>query len=164
MAVNEWTTDRVKDLWSNEVREYHKANYPEDRRNVFYKRVAETLNLIETEGWRLTPKPNKQNCAFYLLDRSITRTRSPFGILLHSFLPQARPVDRNGERISDRSISSNPPRIFVRGITQEEAEQLECEYGCNFFAVSRVIHYNIPGNVSELLPVLEFAYKKHSGN
>ena len=70
-------------------------------------------------------------------------------------------------RITDRlkhSKSSNPPRIFV-AITKEEAEQLECEHGCNFFAVDgNLIYYNIPENVSELLPVLEFAYKKHSGN
>ena len=27
-----------------------------------------------------------------------------------------------------------------------------------------LIYYNIPENVAELLPALEFAYKKHSGN
>ena len=163
MIASEWTIDRVKDSLPDEVREYHEVNYSEDRRNVFYKRVAEIQNLIETEGWRLTRKPNKQNYAFHLLDQSVTGIRRPFGILLHSFLPRARPVDRNGRRISDFSISSNPSRIFV-AITPEEAEQLECEHGCNFFAVSNVTHYNISENVSELLPVLEFAYKKHSGN
>ena len=86
-----------------------------------------------------------------------------FRILLHTYLSE-RPVDRNDKRIPDLSIRSNPPRIFV-AITKEEAKQLECEHGCNFFAVDRyLIYYNIPENVSELLPVLEFAYKKHSGN
>ena len=164
-VAGEWTIERVKDSLSDEVRKSHKANFSEDRRDIFYRRVAETQNIIETENWRLKPpKLNKENCAFFLLDKSVTRIRRAFGILLHTFLPHGQPVDRNGKRISDLSISSNPPRIFV-AITKEEAEQLECEYGCNFFAVDGYLtFYNIPENVSELLPVLEFAYKKHSGN
>ena len=160
--MGESTIEQVRNSLPGEVRRYHEANYSEDRRNVFYRTVAETQNLIETEGWRLTRKPNRQNYAFHLLDQSVTGIRRPFGILLHSYLPHARPVDRNGNRISDFSVSSNPPRIFV-AITEEKGEQLEREHGCNFFAVSKVIHYNIPENVSELLPVLEFAYKRHSG-
>ena len=159
----EWTIDRIRNSLSEGVRRCHKANFSEDRRNIFYKKVAETQNLIETQGWRLNPpKLNKENCVF-LRDRSVTGIRRPFGILLGTYLPYARPVDRTGQRISDFSIRSNPSRIFV-AVTEEEAEHLEREHGCNFFAVSRVIHYNIPENVSELLPVLEFAYRKHSGN
>lgn len=156
--------DRVRNSLPGEIREYHEAKFPEDRLNIFYRTVAETQNLIEAQGWRLKPPEfNKQNCAFFLQDRSVTGTRRPFGILLGTFLPHAQPVDRTGSRILDRSIQANPPRIFVV-ITKDEEEQLECEHGCNFFAVSKVIHYNIPENVSELLPVLEFAYRKHSGN
>lgn len=159
-----WTIDRVKASLSDEVRKSHEANFSEDRRDIFYRRVAETQNIIETEDWRLKPpKLNKESCAFFLMDKSVTRIRRAFGILLHTYLPSGRPVDRNGKRISDLSISSNLPRIFA-AITKEEAGQLECEHGCNFFAVDRyLIYYNIPENVSELLPVLEFAYKKHSG-
>ena len=163
--ITVWTIVRVKDSLSDEVRKSHEAKFSEDRRDIFYRRVAETQNIIETEGWRLKPpKLNKENCAFFLLDKSVTKIRRAFGILLHTHFPMGRPVDRNGRRISDLSISSNPPRIFV-AITKEEAEQLECEHGYNFFAIDRyLIYYNIPENVSELLPVLEFAYNKHRGN
>ena len=159
----EWTTDRVKDSLSDEVRKYHEANFSEDRRDIFYRRIAETQNIIETESWRLKPpKLNKGNCAFFLLDKSVTRIRRAFGILLQTYLSEP-PIDRNGKRMF-LPVSSNPPRIFV-AITKEEAKQLECEHGCNFFAVDRyLVYYNIPENMSELLPVLEFAYKKHSGN
>ena len=160
----EWTIDRIKNSLSEEIRKHHEARFSEDRRNIFYKKVAEIQNLIEAQGWRLNPpKLNKGNCAFFLRDKGVTRIRRPFGILLDAYLPRAQPVDRTGKRISDFSIRSNPPRIFV-SVTKEEAEHLEREHGCNFFAVSKVIHYNIPENVSELLPVLEFAYRKHSGN
>ena len=164
-VAGEWTIERVRNSLSEEVRRYHEANFSEDRRSIFYRKVAEIQDLIETEGWRLNPpKLNRDSCAFFLRDKSVTRIRRTFGILIHTYLPSGRPVDRNGERISDLSIGSNLPRIFV-AITKEEAGQLECEHGCNFFAVDRyLIYYNIPENVSELLPVLEFSYKKHSGN
>ncbi len=61
------------------------------------------------------------------------------------------------------------PRLFVR-INKEEAEQLEREHdGCEFYGVSKgqkvdYIYYDIPEDMSSLLPVLEFAYKKHTGN
>jgi hypothetical protein len=48
------------------------------------------------------------------------------------------------------------------------AKQLEHKYGCKFCAISRdktdFVYYHIPENMSKLLPVLEFAYKKHTGN
>ena len=164
-VAGEWTIDRIKNSLSEEVRKYHEANFSEDRCNIFYRRVAETQNLIEILGWRLNPpKLNKENCAFFLMDKSVTRIRRAFGILLHTYLPHGEPVDRNGKRISDLSIRSNPPRIFV-AVTEEEAKHLEREHGCDFFAVDGYLtFYNIPENVSELLPILEFAYKKHSGN
>ena len=162
--MGEQTIGWIKNSRSEEIRRYHEENFSEDRRNIFYRTVVEAQNLIEAQGWRLKlPKLNKQNCAFFLRDRSVTGIRRPFGILLSAYLPHAQPVDRTGRRILDFSIRSNPPRIFV-AITKEKAEHLEREHGCNFFAVSKVIHYNISENVSELLPVLEFAYKKHSGN
>jgi hypothetical protein len=160
-----WTVERIRNLVSEEIRDYHEANFSEERCNVFYRTVAETQNLIEAEGWRLNPpKLNKQSCSFLLMDKGVTRVRMVFGILLYTQLPHGAPKGRNGEKIPDLSIRSNPPRICVQ-ITEEEARQLERQHGCEFWGISKNhVYYDIPENISELLPVLEFAYKKHTGN
>lgn len=76
-------------------------------------------------------------------------------------------VGRDGKLIK----ASIPPRIFVR-ITKEEAEQLERQNvdldGCKFCGVQKdksvdYVYYDIPDNMSDLFPVLEFAYNKHRG-
>ena len=159
-----WTMERTRDSLSEEVRDYHEKNYPEERCNIFYRRVVEIQNLIEAEDWRLKPpKLNKESCSFQLMDKGITRIRIVFGILLDTFLPHANLVDRNGEKIPDLSIKSNPPRIFAP-ITEEEAKQLERQHGCEFWGITeRKIYYNIPDDITELRPVLEFAYNKHRG-
>ena len=163
--MSEWTIERVRNLLSEEIGKYHKANFSEERCEVFYKRVAEIQNLIEAEGWRLNPpKLNKQSCSFLLMDRGSTGKRKVFGILLHTQLPHGTPKGRNGEKIPDLSVRSNPPRIVVQ-ITEEEARQLERQHGCEFWGISKNhVYYDIPENMSELLPVLEFAYNKHLGN
>ena len=77
IPVSEWTVGRIRDLLfeSEEVRQYHEDNFSEDRRNIFYGRVAETQNLIEAEGWRLKPpKLNKENCAFFLMEVILSKT------------------------------------------------------------------------------------------
>ena len=168
IPVSEWTIGRVRDLLfeSEEVRRYHEDNFSEDRRNLFYRRVAETQNLIEAESWCLKPpKLNKVVCSFFLRDKGVTRVRRVFGLLLQTCLPHARPIGRNGEKIRDLSIKSNPPRIFA-AITEEEARQLERQYGCKFCWIDpgASVYYNIPENMSELLRVLEFAYNKHREN
>ena len=159
-----WTMEQVRNSLSEEVRDYHQKNYPEERCNIFYRRVVEIQNLIEAESWRLKPpKLNKESCSFQLMDKGITRVRIVFGILLDTFLPHANLVDRNGEKIPDLSIKSNPPRIFAP-ITEEEAKQLERQHGCEFWGITeRKIYYNIPDDITELSPVLEFAYNKHRG-
>lgn len=161
----EWTVERIRNLVSEEIRDYHEVNFSEERCKVFYKRVAEIQNLIEAEGWRLNPpKLNKESCSFFLLDKGVTRVRRVFGILLHTHLPHGAPQDRNGEKIPNLSIKSNPPRIFVP-ITEEGARQLERQHGCEFWGIDgHLVFYDIPENISELLPVLEFAYNKHLGN
>ena len=162
---NKWTGTRVRDLLSEEVRAYHETHFPEDRRNLFYRRVAEIQNLIEAEEWRLNPpKVNKGICSFFLTDKGITRVKRTFGICLQPFLPHASPVGRNGEKIPTHSLTSNPPRVFAK-ITEEEARDLEHQYGCKFSCASQnQIYYDIPDDVRELLPVFEFAYHKHRGN
>jgi len=166
ISVNgEWTIERVKKSLPQESRQYHEVHFSEYRRNLFYRRVAEIQNLIETEGWQLRrPKLNKVICSFFLTDKGATQVRRPFGILLQPFLPHARLTGRNGEKIQDRSLMSNLPRIFV-SITEKEAWQLERQYGCKFWCTDRNwIYYDIPDDVRDLLPVLEFAYHKHRRN
>lgn len=161
-VVGEWTIERVRNLLSKEIGKSHKAKFSEERCKVFYRRVAEIQNLIEAERWRLNPpKLNKESCSFPLIDKG---NRRGFGILLHTHLPHGAPRGRNGEKIPDISIKSNPPRIFVR-ITEEEARQLERQHGCEFWGISgNHVYYDIPEDISELLPVLEFAYNKHRRN
>ena len=55
----EWTVERIRNLVSEEIRDYHEANFSEERCNVFYKTVTETQNLIKTKDWRLKPKFRK---------------------------------------------------------------------------------------------------------
>ena len=139
-VTNKWTVTRVRDLLSEEVRAYHEKHFPEDRRNLFYRRVAEIQNLVEAEGWRLNPpKLNKGSCSFFLTDKGATRVTRTFGICLQPFLPHARPVGRNGEKIPTHSLTSNPPRVFAK-ITEEEARHLERQYRCEFF-----VCYSKPG-------------------
>ena len=49
----EWTIERIKNSLPEEVKRYYEANYSEDRRNIFYGRVAETQNLIQAKGWSI---------------------------------------------------------------------------------------------------------------
>ena len=163
-VAGRWTVERIRNSLSKEVRDYHEK-YPEHRCNLFYRRITEIQNLVANEGWRLNPpKISKSLCGFWLKDAGITRFKRVFGICLEINLPNAELVDRKGERVTDFSRSSNPPRVFV-AITMEEAEQLEGRYSCDFFAIDRSwVYYDIPEDVSELLPVLEFAYNKHRRN
>jgi hypothetical protein len=161
-----WTIARVKDSLSPEVRDDHEKNYPEERRNLFYKGAAEVQNLIEKKGWGLDMKLSKVPCSFFLKDKGVTRIRRVFGLILAVHLPHGSSVDREGKVIGS-SLKSTPPRLFVR-IMEEEAMQLEREHdGCEFCAVSKdkpvdFIYYYIRENILDLLPVLEFAYNKHS--
>ena len=41
-----WTVEQIRNLVSEEVRDFHEANFPEERCNVFYRRVAEMRKLI----------------------------------------------------------------------------------------------------------------------
>ncbi len=107
-------------------------------------------------------------CGFRLTDKGVIGRigiKRIFGIL-----PSGRFPDPIVGR-DDLLIKKNPtlPRIFVR-ITKEEAKQLERENNrCEYYGVMEgksvdYVYYNIPENMSTLLPVLEFAYKKHTGN
>ena len=164
-VAEEWTIERVRNSLSKEVRDYHEK-YTQERCTLFYRGVADVLNLITKEEWGLDPIFRKVLCGFFLKNKGAMGLKRIFGIILPVHLPHGSSVDRNGTVIGG-SLKSTPPRLFVR-ITEEEAKQLERQYGCEFCAVSKdkvdSIYYNIPENVSDLLSVLKFAYKKHGGN
>ena len=159
-----WTMERVRNSLPEEVRDDHER-YTQERRDLFYRGVAATQNLIEKKGWELDMEIYKGPCSFSL-DKAITRIKKIFRIILPVHLPYGSSVDRNG-RIIGGSLTSTPPRLIVR-IKEEKAKQLEHDHdGCEFCAVSKdkvdMVYYNIPENMSKLLPVLEFAYNKHRG-
>ena len=140
----EWTIDRVSNSLPQEFREHYEKTYPEKRFKLFYTRIAEVLNLIEKEGWELQQKPTKEACNFWLEDKNRNKKRRVFG--LH--------------------ITFNPPRLHAK-ITEEEAGKLNKQHGCQVAWYSKDgnnAFYSIPEYLNELFPVLEFAYKKHTGN
>lgn len=166
----EWTIDMVRNSLSQELRAYYEKTYPEEKLNLYYGGVAEVQNLIENEEWGLNPpKFSKMLCGFWLTGKGVIgRIRRIFGILPGGRFPVMEIVGRDGKLIK----ASIPPRIFVR-ITKEEAEQLERQNvdldGCKFCGVGKdktvdYVYYDIPKNMLDLFPVLEFAYKKHSGS
>ncbi len=166
--TNEGTIVRVKDSLSQELRSNYEKIYPEERLKLFYRGVEGVQNLIEEKGWRLNPpKISNMLCGFWLTDKGIIgNIRRVFGLLPDVGFP-TEIVDRDGDLIK-KTRASIPPRLFVR-ITEEEAEALEREHdGCEFCGISKdksadYVYYDIPENISELLPVLEFAYNKHRG-
>ena len=142
----EWTVEQIRNLVSEEMRDFYEANFPEERCNVFYRRVAEIQNLIEAEGWRLKTRFVKKSCRFWLTSNGVTQVKSVFGI----------------------HLQYNPLTLHVR-IIKRDAEELKRQYGCEFYSVSKnqyadYIYYYVPDDITKLRPVLEFAYKKHSGN
>ena len=164
-SSGEWTVERVIDSLSKEVKDDHEK-YDEKRVNLFYNGAAELQNLIKKEGWELDMRIGKVPCSFFLKNKGVMGIQRIFGIILPVYLPHGSSVDRNGKVIGG-SLKSTPSRIFVR-IMEEEAEQLEHQYGCEFCAVSgdkpaKFIYYYIPEDITELRPVLEFAYNKHRG-
>ena len=142
----EWTVERIRNLVSEEIRDYHEANFSEERCNVFYRTVAKTQNLIKTEDWQLKPRFYEKSCRFWLTDKGVTQVKSVFGI----------------------HLQYNPFTLHVR-LIKKDAEELKRQCRCEFYSVSKdksadYIYYAIPDDITELLPVLKFAYNKHSGN
>ena len=164
----EWTIDTVRKSLSQGLRAYYEKTYSEERRELFYGGVAGIQNLLKEKGWKLNQaKFSKMLCGFWITDKGVIGTiERIFGILPQGRFPDSEIADRDGKLIPKSSI---PPRLFVR-ITEEEAEQLELKHdGCKFCGVEKgksvdYVYYDIPENISELLPVLKFAYKKHTGN
>ena len=167
-VTGEWTIDRVRNSLSQELETHYENTFPEERLKLFYKWVSGVQNLIEKEGWKLNPpKFSKMLCGIGCPISWIGNIKRIFGILPDVGFPLMEVIGRDGEVIK-KTRAAVPPRLFVR-ITEEEAKQLERQYGCEFCAVSSSIpvdyvYYDIPEDMPKLLPVLEFAYKRHSGN
>ena len=164
----EWTIDMVRESLSEELRGFYEKTYREEKLKLFYGGVAGLQNLIQKTEWRLNPpKFSKMLCGFWLADKGVMgRIQRIFGILPQGRFPTSEIVGRDGKLTPKSSI---PPRLFVR-INKKEAEQLELKHDrCKFRGVSKDklvdwIYYDISEDVSILLPVLESAYKKHTGN
>lgn len=132
-----WTVTRVRDLVPLEYREYQESKHT---CKEFYRRVADTLNLVEEKGWKLYPKFSKNYCSLFSEDRQDHKGRRVFGLRLNGF---------------------NPFRFYVI-ITEEEGEKLSNQYGCKMVSYTKTqAHYIVRRDVKELLPVFEFAYNKN---
>ena len=160
----------IKKSLCQELRIHYGKIYSEERLELFYGAVAGVQNLIKKEKWRLNPpKFSKMLCGFWLTNKGVIgRIRRIFGILPEGRFPVDEIIGRDGELIENTS-DSNPPRLFVR-IDEEDAEQLEHQNldldGCKFCGVQKgksvdYVYYDIPENMSDLFPVLEFTYNKH---
>ncbi len=170
----EWTIERVKNSLSQKLRAFFEKAFSEERLELFYRGIAEVLNLIEKKKeWKqnLNPaKVSKMLCGFWLTNKgTIGNIKRIFGILPQGRFPVEKIVGKDGELIEKVQAL---PRIFVR-ITKEEAEQLERQNvnldGCKFYGVQKdklvdYVYYDIPENMLDLLPVLECAYNKHRGS
>ena len=134
--VETWTDKWVQDSLSQELRAHYESKFPE-RCSVFYRRVAETWNLIKSEGWKLEARFKQSYCGFYFHGES----RAVFRIL----------------------IQYNPLRFGV-DMPKEEAEQLSDLPGCSYVKYepyNRRALYLVPNRVNELLPVLKRAYENN---
>ena len=165
----EWTIERVKNSLSQGLRACYEKTHSEERLKSYYEVVAKVQNLVKKEKWKLKPtKLSQMLCGFRITDKGVI---GRIGIeRIFGILPSGRFPDPIVGR-DDVLIKKNPtlPRIFVR-ITKEEAKQLEREHNrCEYYGVMEgksvdYVYYDIPENMSTLLPILEFTYKKHTGN
>lgn len=163
----EWTTERVKNSLSQGLRARYEKAYSEERLKLYYEAVAQVQNLAKKEKWELKTKLSQMLCGFWIIDKGVIgNIKRIFGILPQGSFPVDKIVDRDGKLVPRSPII---PRLFVL-IDEAEAKQLEREHdGCEFYAVSEgqkvdYIYYDILEDMSILFPVLEFAYKKHTGN
>jgi len=167
----EWTREMVRNSLSEELRGFYERRYTEENLKLFYGAVADIQNLINKKGWGLNPpKFSQMLCGFWLTDKGVIgKIKRVFGILPEGLFPVDKPVGKDGELIKRNPKASMLPRLFVL-IDEAEAKQLEHEHdGCEFCAISEgqkvdYVYYDVPEDMSILFPVLEFAYKKHTGN
>lgn len=142
-VTGEWTIARVRDLVPQERMEHYESKY-EKRYRTFYKAIADVRNITEEKGWKLNVKFTKELCGFWLKGEDGNKERQIFGI----------------------KITFRSPRFFAK-IEKREAVRLSDQHQCEVVWYSdrgKAAYYDIPEDLSELLPMLEFAYNKHRRN
>lgn len=125
-------------------RDYYRETYSLEKMREFYGCIASTQDLVRKEDWELEQKFTRRYCGFWLSSRAGRRKRLVYGV----------------------HLDYTPLRFFVK-VTEEETEELRLRYGCEvvyYHTHPGQAHYTVPGDVKQLLPVLEFAYNKHRGN
>ena len=143
-AEKVWQDKRgVENLVPRHIRNCYETRYRPEKVREFYGYVAETQDLGKKAGWELNLKFTQRYCGFWVKRETDQREIWIYGV----------------------HFDYNPLRLFVK-ITQKESEKLRNQYGCDTaYYHTRVGHtfYRIPGDIEQLLPVLEFAYNKHRG-
>ena len=145
-----WTAERVKNAAPQRFKQRCESKYPE-KENAFYESSADLINLIVKEEWKLKLRfrnaPDLFGAGFFLGYPGILKIERSFGLILRD---------------------KNSLEVFIQ-IMDEEAEQLRDQHGCEFCRIYKhktvdFVYYRVPEDISELLPVLEFAYNKHRKN
>ncbi len=152
LGTGVWTASKVKNSAPQRFSERCQSKYLIEVYEAFYKGSADLINLIIKEQWELKLRfrdvaNSLFGCGFFLGYRGSLKIERPFGLILSG---------------------QNPLEVFVR-IVEVEAEQLRRQYGCEFCRISKhgpvhFVYYRVAKTISELLPVLEFAYNKHRRN
>lgn len=125
-------------------RDYYRETYSLEKMREFYGCIASTQDLVRKKDWELEQKFTQHYCGFWLRRRANRRKRLVYGV----------------------HLDYTPLRFFVK-VTEEDAEKLRLRYGCEvvyYHTHAGQAHYTIREDVKQLLPVLEFAYKKYTGN
>ena len=125
------------------IRNYYETRYRPEKVREFYGYVAETQDLSKKAGWELNLNFTQRYCGFWVKRETDEREIWIYGV----------------------HLDYNPLRFFVK-ITQEESGKLRNQYGCDpvyYHTHVGQAFYRIPGDVEQLLRVLEFAYNKHRG-
>ena len=130
-----WTVELVKDSVPPEYREIYETEH-QNKVSEIYRQVAALRNLVQETEWGrdLEFGFRKYYCAFYYGSKRV------FGIDLFG-----------------------APRFCI-WITQEEAEDFRdtCEFA-SYDSSHAIAIYPSNTTVDVLLPILEFAFKKHTG-
>lgn len=130
-----FTADQISKSVPAEQKESYLNKYPSQKMYECYSMIAELQTLVFEKEWTLDLKFRNNYCAFYFADRRL------FGIDLYS-----------------------SPRFAV-WLTEVEVDRFReiCDYA-NYSSGHRRAVYPKNTKVEMLIPILEFAYKKHSEN
>lgn len=129
-----WSAEQISRLIPPERKEFYIKEHSSQKMHECYSKLAELQNLIQERNWSLNLEFRNYYCAFYSGNRCV------FGINLYS-----------------------SPRFAV-WVAEAEAESESLKSRITIANYSKSLgHAVYPRNTSleNLLPILEFAYKKH---